>query len=389
MWFKTLHLYRLHSDAVALPLLEAALPGMAFRPVGPTESRRMGWAPPAGRHGEQLVHEINGQRLLTALRQERLLPGSVVKDEVEERAAEKESTLGRPLYRAEKQTLKEQVYEEFLPRAFTRTQRLDVWWDTTRNLIAINAASRKRAEDVLDLLRQTLGSLKVTPLATRALPSRTMTEWLRDPGKRPARMEVGNQAVFTAPAGDEGAITAKQVDMDGGEVLACLDAGRQAARMALTVDEQVSLILHDDLTLKSLHFSDALLDEASQANDGDDPVLRLETDFVLMTGALGSAIDLLIEGLGGEADPALPTADSAAAMASYNGEPDPLYDQAVAFVIESQRASVSTLQRQFKLGYNRAARLIEVMEVAGVVSAMQTNGSRRVLHAGEPLEEAQ
>ncbi|MHB0775392.1 recombination-associated protein RdgC [Halomonas sp. WWR20] len=306
MWFKTLHLYRLHSDAVALPLLESALPEMAFRPVGPTESRRIGWAPPAGRGSEQLVHELNGQRLLTALRQERLLPGTVVKDEVEDRAAEKESTLGRPLYRAEKQALKEQVYEEFLPRAFTRTQRLDVWWDTTHGLIAVNATSRKRAEDVLDLLRQTLGSLKVTPLATKTLPSRAMTEWLRDPGTRPAWLEVGTQAMFTAPAGDEGAITAKQVDLHGGEVQACLGAGRQAARMAMHIDEQVSLVLHDDLTLKSLRFSDALLDEASQADDGDDPVLRVETDFVLMAGALGSAVDLLIEGLGGEADPELP-----------------------------------------------------------------------------------
>ena len=62
-----------------------------------------------------------------------------------------------------------------------------------------------------------------------------------------------------------------------------------------------------------------------------------------------------------------------------DGETDPLYDQAVQIVTESRRASVSGVQRRLKIGYNRAARIVEAMEAAGVVSAMQSNGSREVL----------
>jgi S-DNA-T family DNA segregation ATPase FtsK/SpoIIIE len=58
---------------------------------------------------------------------------------------------------------------------------------------------------------------------------------------------------------------------------------------------------------------------------------------------------------------------------------DALYDEAVAFVIESRRPSISSVQRKLRIGYNRAARLIEAMEAAGVVSAMNSNGSREVL----------
>lgn len=61
------------------------------------------------------------------------------------------------------------------------------------------------------------------------------------------------------------------------------------------------------------------------------------------------------------------------------GEADPLYDEAVAVVLKSRRASISLVQRHLRIGYNRAARLIEVMEHAGLVSAMQTNGNREVL----------
>ena len=63
-------------------------------------------------------------------------------------------------------------------------------------------------------------------------------------------------------------------------------------------------------------------------------------------------------------------------------EADPLYDEAVAFVTETRRASISAVQRKLKIGYNRAARMIEAMEAAGVVSEMGSNGSREVLAPG-------
>lgn len=64
---------------------------------------------------------------------------------------------------------------------------------------------------------------------------------------------------------------------------------------------------------------------------------------------------------------------------STNSEVDPLYDEAVGIVLKTRRASISAVQRQLRIGYNRAARLIEDMERAGLVSAMQSNGNREVL----------
>ena len=61
------------------------------------------------------------------------------------------------------------------------------------------------------------------------------------------------------------------------------------------------------------------------------------------------------------------------------GETDPLYDEAVAYVIRSRRASISSVQRQLRIGYNRAARMIEEMETAGILSSMSSNGSREIL----------
>ncbi|WP_240454122.1 DNA translocase FtsK [Halomonas sp. NO4] len=87
-------------------------------------------------------------------------------------------------------------------------------------------------------------------------------------------------------------------------------------------------------------------------------------DEILSGGVSAEALTGLEAEGGGEGDDA---------------EQDALYDEAVAFVTESRRASISAVQRRFKIGYNRAARLVEAMEAAGVVSSMGTNGAREVL----------
>ncbi len=71
--------------------------------------------------------------------------------------------------------------------------------------------------------------------------------------------------------------------------------------------------------------------------------------------------------------------ESSGVIKSEDSETDPLYSEAVAMVLKSRRASISLVQRHLRIGYNRAARLIEGMEKAGLVSAMQSNGNREVL----------
>lgn len=74
--------------------------------------------------------------------------------------------------------------------------------------------------------------------------------------------------------------------------------------------------------------------------------------------------------------------DGGSSEGGEDSESDVLYDEAVKFVLESRRASISAVQRKLKIGYNRAARMIEAMEMAGVVTSMNTNGSREVLAPG-------
>ncbi|TIC87018.1 DNA translocase FtsK [Crenobacter intestini] len=95
-------------------------------------------------------------------------------------------------------------------------------------------------------------------------------------------------------------------------------------------------------------------------------------EYLKSTGAPDYVEGILTGGCDGE------TGD-AAGGAAPDGEADALYDEAVAIVMKTRKASISSVQRHLRIGYNRAARLIEQMEAAGIVSAMETNGNRTVL----------
>jgi DNA segregation ATPase FtsK/SpoIIIE, S-DNA-T family len=93
----------------------------------------------------------------------------------------------------------------------------------------------------------------------------------------------------------------------------------------------------------------------------------------LKTHAEPNYVDEVLEGPEAEMD------DAIVAGANGDAESDPLYDQAVEVVLRTRRASISLVQRHLRIGYNRAARLIEQMERAGMVSPMQSNGNRDIL----------
>lgn len=103
----------------------------------------------------------------------------------------------------------------------------------------------------------------------------------------------------------------------------------------------------------------------------DDEVHRV-VDFIKQQGA-----PQYLEAI--TRDPDSMMAAGGAASDQSDAEQDAIYDEAVEFVVQSGRVSISSVQRRFKIGYNRAARIVEAMESAGVVSTMQANGNREVL----------
>ena len=131
MWFRNARVFRFTKPFdISAEELEEKLQADAFKPCGPQETSRQGWVPPLGKHGEQLVHSANGYHLIALRKEEKILPGSVVKEAVEEKAEAIEFEQGRKVRRKEK--------DEICPRPSPRTAaplptsppRTVFWWWT-------------------------------------------------------------------------------------------------------------------------------------------------------------------------------------------------------------------------------------------------------------------
>jgi len=301
MWFKNLRAYRLTSPFQLSPeQLADKLAARAFSPCTPSQPLSLGWVPPTDVEDASLVHGAGGRLLLKLRREEKLLPATVVREQLEEKITEIESEQARKVYRKERLSLKDEIIQDCLPRAFSRTAHVDAYIDTRTNWIMVNAASAARAEELLNLLRDCIGSFPVLLPQVNNSPAATMTGWLAH-RNLPDDFELGGECELREPGEDGGVVRCRGVDLLGEEVETHLNAGRQAVRVSLHWDERLSLVLAEDLCLRRLKFADELMKENEELPE-DDHAARIDADFALMSDALSSLQDRLITVFGGEAE---------------------------------------------------------------------------------------
>ena len=295
-WFKNVMIYRLTKSLDwTSQKLQTALEQEIFHPCGQSDMSKFGWTNPL--RGSELLHfSVGKQILLLARKEEKILPNHVVKRELDERVNLLEEKENRKLKKTEKQALKDDVIAILLPRAFSKTQQTAIWIDSETNLIYVDAASSKRAEDTLALLRKSLGSLPVVPLAFANEPTTVMTDWIAQ-DNLPEYLTALEEAELKAP--DDAVIRCKNHPLDSEEILSHLQKGKLVTKLALDWDEHLSFVLNDDGSLKRLKFADQIREK----NDDilkEDYAQRFDADFVLMTGELAKLTENLIDDFGGE-----------------------------------------------------------------------------------------
>jgi recombination associated protein RdgC len=296
MWFKNLYLFKFEKEfSLNAEALHNELAKKPFTPCSATQRESMGWMPPLGRNTYSFTHASNNYILLSMARQERLLPATVIKETLEEKVEAIEVKENRKVSSREKKEMREDIEHELLPRAFTRTQKMDAWIDPKNGWLILNTPSAPRAEAFTKLLRSTLGSLPVTLPQSEVSPAVAMTTWLST-GKLPEPFVLGFECELKNQGDDKGSATFKQHDLTTDEVQTNLQAGKFAAKLAIEWDEKISFVLSEDLQIKRLKFLD-VLEEQLQDNDPQTHEEHLDIQFALMTGEVSAMLKDLMKAL--------------------------------------------------------------------------------------------
>ncbi len=297
MWFRNLQIYQLSETFTAsAEELHEALLEKSFKPCQGLDKHTIGWTSPLGKHGDQLVHSTNGCLMLCMRREDRILPASVVRDSVEEKVDEIEAKEARTVGRKEKNDIKDEVIVDLLPRAFTKSSRSYGYIDPKNNRVILNCTTSNKAEEMLTLIRDSLGSFKVRPLAVNSAPSAIMTDWVKNTA--PADVEISDECELKEPVENGGVIRIRGVDLGSDEVQQHLNSGKVASKLAIEWQQRISCVLVEDLSIKRLKFMDLVMEEASDTA-ADDEVMRFDADFALMSLELSRFIPVLCEYLGG------------------------------------------------------------------------------------------
>lgn len=297
MWFKNLRPYRLPERlGLTTEELEQRLSGRPFNPCRPSQPMSTGWVPALADSAELLVHAAGPYWLVRLKREERLLPASVIRDEVNNRVGQIQIAEGRKVYRKEKLTITDEVTQDLLPRAFTRARDIDALIDERNGWLWVNNASAPRAEDLLSALREGIGSLPAELPITRKSPAVVMSEWLLHDAV-PAGFELGTEADLVEPGEDGGVVRARSMMLDCDEIRSHIESGKQVQRLALDWQGRVSFVLGSDLVVRRLKFSDELV--ASHDDLKDDMLARRDADFLLMSEAIAELTTELLTAFGG------------------------------------------------------------------------------------------
>jgi recombination associated protein RdgC len=292
--FKNAIPYRLDDWNITAEQLAEQLGRRCLVQPGAQDAMSRGWVAPVA-DGE-LVHAVAGRWLIAMGVETKILPAQVVNREAQARADEMARAQGYCLGRKQMRELRDSVTAELLPRAFTRPSRTLAWIDPDAGLLVVDASSTARAEDLLELLRQTLDTFPLALLRTELSPAWAMADWLTN--EAPAGFTVDDETELCAATEGRASVRYVHHSLDGADVRAHMAEGKMPTRLALTFNDRVSFMLTEKLEIKRLDFLDVIHEQinAAAANDARE---LFDAEFALLASEQVALIAGLVDALGG------------------------------------------------------------------------------------------
>ena len=298
LWFRNIQAYRLaQNHGITAAEIAEKLAIKPFLPCGNHDLFSQGWIAPASHAPDLFTADYQGTVLVCLKTEEKLLPASVIRQQAEVRIQEVEASENRKVGRREEREIRERIAEELTPRAFVRARYQRALLDLEQNWIWVESGSAAKAENLLSMLRETLGSLPTRLLDTQTSPQTAMTLWLQDGAPAPFALDADCELRFPGEGGAVARMTHQALEVE--EIKQHLLAGKLATRLGMTWEDRIAFQLQENMALKRLAMLDVLQEQIEDASVEDQAAL-FDTSLALMVGELRAFFPALVEALGGE-----------------------------------------------------------------------------------------
>jgi recombination associated protein RdgC len=317
--FSNLILFRVEADwPQALTQFQDALVQEMFSPCGATQQKATGWVPPRGQAHGEFAESVSGQWIAKFVIETKAVPADALRRRVDELAQQIEATTGRAPGKREKKDLREDALLELLPHAFPKQASNWVWFDPETRILALDAGSPARADEITTSLTRVAGSgFSLRLIQTQSTPQSVMAHWLssEEPDAMPSEFALGRECELKGSGEQPAMVKFKHHDLWTDEVRQHLADGKLPIALAVNWEDRVRFTLTESMVLKKIGFDSVFAD----AGDDDD---RFDTDVAIKTAELQQLIAQLLQALGGEQVPGAMPPPAPEAAPGQRTQPD-------------------------------------------------------------------
>ena len=291
MWFKQVQLFQLSSRFKhEASEINQRLEPFEFKACLPSMPSSMGWVSPIEEDNAPLTRGLNGCFMITLQIEDKILPASVVNQNLKEKIKQIELNEVRKVRQKEKLSFKEELIDTLLTRAFTRLTSLHAYIDTRNHWLVLNSISPAKTELFLSMFQKAFGECIEASEVVK--PSALLTHWLKTQ-EYPQEFSIGKSCVLQDPAQQNRVVRCQQQDLFTSGVQTIFQEGFDVIQMELCWQDRIKFVIADDFSLRSVALAEDDIKEMTETYESKHE--RFDADLILMSESYTGMFKDLLE----------------------------------------------------------------------------------------------
>lgn len=292
MWFRQAQVFQLSDSIICDPdKFAGQLEPLLYSPCSPSMPFTSGWHTLLDEEDSPLFRMVNGCILFCLQTEEKIIPASVVQQELAKKVKQIEAVEQRKIRSKQKFYLKDEVIQALMLRAFSKLSRTYAYIDTRHQWLILGTSNERRTEQFNSLFKKSF-EIDLVRLEVKNL-SYYLTQWLVDQNF-PNSFDIAKTCALEDSQQKNRKIRCQQQNLFASSIQSLLQDGCQVKQLGLNWHDRINFVLSDQMVLSGIKFQDELLEQAKEL-EPETKQQQFDADFLIMTETISTLLKDLLE----------------------------------------------------------------------------------------------